>query len=109
MKMSNLTRAWRHELLDDAEIRRLDKMPSIAGVLHRAAPLVVFGCLCVDNLRHQFCCSVIRSLLGNVSHSEDMEVLESTFENVDERVVSIRVRRAQEKARLEHEIPCVAD
>jgi hypothetical protein len=38
-----------------------------------------------------------------------VEVLETTLENIDERVISIWIGGSQEEARLEHEVPGVAD
>jgi hypothetical protein len=38
-----------------------------------------------------------------------VEVLETPFENIDERVISIWIGRSQEEARLKHEVPGVAD
>nr|WP_158943874.1 hypothetical protein [Granulicella sp. S190] len=38
-----------------------------------------------------------------------MEVLKAAFENVNQRIVSIRVGRPQEEARLEHKVPRITD
>jgi hypothetical protein len=40
----------RHELFDDAELRRFDEMPTVAVGSLRASPFVVFGGLCADDL-----------------------------------------------------------
>jgi hypothetical protein len=38
-----------------------------------------------------------------------MEVLESALENIDQRIVSVRIGRPQEEARLEHKVPRITD
>ena len=42
MGMAGLTCARRHELFDDAELWRFDKVPTVAIGSLRAAPLIVF-------------------------------------------------------------------
>jgi hypothetical protein len=38
-----------------------------------------------------------------------MEVLESALENVDQRIIPVRIGRPQEEARLEHKVSGIAD
>jgi hypothetical protein len=48
-----LAGAGRHELFDDAELGRFDKVPGVAVGALWASPLVVFGGFCADGLgRH---------------------------------------------------------
>lgn len=102
VEMLDLTRARRHELFDDAEIWSPDEMPAVAVLSSRTTPFVMLGGLRADDLCHRDgCCRSSSGLVGasgNVSHSEDMEVLESALENVDQGVISIRIGRPQEEA-----------
>jgi hypothetical protein len=48
-------------------------------------------------------------ILREIAHPEHMEVLEPGLEHIDQPVVSIRVRRPQKKASLQHKVSGIAD
>src|SRR5204862_7801211 len=48
MQVFDLGLAWRHTLLNDADLLAFDQMPAIANL----APDVMFGVLCVDGIHH---------------------------------------------------------
>jgi hypothetical protein len=51
--VTGLAGAGRHELFDDAEFGRFDKVPTVAGGSLRASPFIVFGGFWADGLgRH---------------------------------------------------------
>ena len=47
--MPGLTGAGRHELFDDAELRRFDEVPTVAVGSLRTSPFVMFGRFCTDD------------------------------------------------------------
>jgi hypothetical protein len=48
--VTGLAGAGRHELFDDAELRRFDEMPPVTVISLWPSPLIVFGGFCTDTL-----------------------------------------------------------
>lgn len=86
MEMTNFPGAGWHELFDDAEVGCPNEVPTVAVVSMDTSPLIMRSGLPTDDRCHwvhpAFRLTQLK-LLGDVPHSEDMEVLESTLENVD--------------------------
>jgi hypothetical protein len=53
VRVANLAGAGRHELFDDAELGRFDKVPAVAVGALWTSPFVVFGGFCADDLGGQ--------------------------------------------------------
>ena len=59
--------------------------------------------------KDEFTYATLNRVLRRIPHSQNVEVLEPTLQNIDQLVIPIRVRGPQEEPILQHEVPRIAD